>query len=192
MADPATLTILAVAAGTKAYAGVREAQAMRSAASQEEEAARIRSEELRFQAQQEQTAGAISRADREKMLRRSLAAQNAAFATTGALALNSGTQQTLGNQDIGLINREQRLGLLNTGLVQNNLRMQASQELAAGRNRGAALRFGATTSLIRTGADLASMASSASNVARSGGQTGTFMDGAQTTQGPGQKIYWNS
>lgn len=156
MASAATLLLVSsIATGV---AGVAQFKVGLDAAKAEEIASRERAAELKLRAQQERTQKALGDVDRERLARRTLASQRAAFAS-GGVEFSTGTALRIQEETAGIINREERLSGLQSNLTVSNLNRQARSELQAGRFRAGARRFGAGISLIQTGAKVASFES---------------------------------
>ena len=127
----------------------------KAASKAEKIAAFERSEELKLKGQQERTQAALEASDRERRLRRSLAAQRAAFSGAG-IDPNTGSPLTIQEQTIGNINRSQSRANLASGLAISNINRQALSELRAGRQSATSIRSKARTSLISDSIGIAS------------------------------------
>lgn len=136
------------AAGTLAsgVAGLSDAS---SAASAARAASEDRAREIGLANQRERTQAAIEEAERQRRLRRALAAQRARFSGAG-VDFTTGTPQLIQDQTAGQINRESRIAGLRTDLATSSALRQQEQELRQGGLRSQSIRSEARTGLLST------------------------------------------
>lgn len=136
-----------------AFSGISSAQQQSRAADAAELASQERAREVRLKGQREDTQFAIESARRERLLRRRLASQRAAFGSSGA-SLTSGSAQALQERTISEINRQQRLSKLQNDLRSSALNRQSMSIERAGAFKAASLRQSARVSLFETAAQV--------------------------------------
>ena len=131
--------------GASAGADAFDASIAASRAALEE--GRVRAAETDLEVQRERTQEAIEDAERQRKLRRTLAAQRAAFAG-GSVDIFSGSPVTIQEATAGQINREERLAEFASQDRIGSLNRQATGQRAAGIGKAASLIGKANTSLI--------------------------------------------
>lgn len=131
-------------AGNAAY------DAQIAASKAELEAGKTRFAESELQAQRERTQFAVEEADRQRKLRRTLAAQRASFAGGGVDPF-SGSPVSIQEQTAGEINRESRLAELATLDRVTSINTQGLGELAASKGAASSLIGQANTSQAASG-----------------------------------------
>lgn len=132
-----------------ALSGFQQFQQMGAAADAERMASQDRARELSLANKRERTQSAIEEAERQRRLRRALAAQRARFAGAG-IDYTTGSPVVIQDQTAGQINRESRIAKLKTDLTISSTNRQKQQELRAGSASGAALDSKSQTGLIGT------------------------------------------
>lgn len=110
------------------------------------DAAKVRAAETGLSAQRENTQAAIEEAERQRRLRRTLAAQRASFAGAG-VDPDSGSPVAIQEATAGEINRESRLADLATQDTVSSLNRQSDGILAQGAGNAASLIGKANTDL---------------------------------------------
>lgn len=111
------------------------------------DAARTRAAQTDLEAQRAETQAALEDAERQRRLRRTLAAQRAAFAG-GSVDPFSGSPVAIQDATAGEINREGRLADIATQDTVASLNAQRTGQLAQGAGRASSLIGQANTSLI--------------------------------------------
>lgn len=113
-------------------------QAQLAASRAELDAARTRASESSLAAQRERTQAAIEEAERQRRLRRTLAAQRAAFAGSG-IDPYTGSPVAIQEQTAGQINRESRLAELTSADRISSINRQRLGHLGLGKSRAVSL-----------------------------------------------------
>jgi hypothetical protein len=135
--------------------GIQQFTATRAAASAAKAQARQQAALTGLDIQRAETQQATDRAERERRLRRTLAAQRASFAGAG-VDVFSGSPFSIQEQTVGEINREQRLADLEADTTIGQLKIQQQGELDAGISKANTLKRQANIGLLNTGVSLLS------------------------------------
>jgi len=134
-------------AASTALAGLSRFQAQEQRADALEQASEQRADELEFQIQQEKTQSAVEEAQRQRKLRRTLAAQRAAFGAGGA-SETSGSPIAIQRDTQNISRRQQGRSDLQSDLEINQINQQIGQKRRSGQIRANAERRKGRTSLL--------------------------------------------
>jgi len=149
----------AVSMFSSADQGAAAYDAQIAASRAELEAGKTRFAESQLSEQREATQAAIEESERQRRLRRTLAAQRASFAGGGA-AIDSGSLQRIQEGTIGEINRESNLAALASGDRISSIQRQGLGNLAGSKARASSLIGQAETGLAQSRANTLSQAGS--------------------------------